>query len=449
MKNRAMMMLGVSALVLCTGGVSAVLTQGGAAVAGAPSATKLAKQAAADAEAARKAIGDRAFGKAVRYAERAVAGAPDNGTYRALLGHAYLQSGRFASARDAFGDALTLMPNDGRSALSYALAQIATGDWVGARQTLESNAETIPVADRALATALAGDPAVAVEQLAVAARSPGADAKTRQNLALALALSGRWAEARAMAELDVAPNEVDARMIEWAKFARPTGAADQVSYLLGVTPVMDPGQPVSLALARPAPATPVVAAAEPAPAPAPAVEAAPQPAAEVAEVAAPVEAPRPTIVFAERKEVVQPLPVQAERVRPVRVAKVAKPVVKPVEVAATVAPVAPVATKPVVAKGNFYVQLGAFENAAVARDGWARAVRRYAGFVGQQPSGMAVKTAAGQFYRLSVGGYARNDAVAMCQGYRAAGGTCFVRQGAGDQVASWVKPTAVRQLASR
>ncbi len=447
MTNRAMMMLGVSALVLGAGAVGTALTQGSIAFAGAPGETKSTKQAAADVEAARKAIAARNFDKAVRFAERAVAAVPDNGAYRALLGHAYLQSGRFASARDAFADAVSLMPNDGRSALSLALAQIATGDWVAARQTLDTHAETIPVADRALAIALAGDPAVAVEQLTVAARSPGADAKTRQNLALSLALTGRWAEARAIAELDVAPNEVDARMVEWAKFARPQGAADQVASLLGVAPVMDPGQPVALALVRPTPATPVVASAEPTPEPvaAPVVQsvAVAEPVAET-----PAEAPRPTIVFAEPREVVQPLPTPVVRVRPVVAAKRTP---KPVEIAAPVAVVSPeaVQVRAAVAKGNFYVQLGAYENAAVARDGWMRATRRYAGFVGQQPSGMAVKTAAGQFYRLSVGGFARADAVAMCQGYRAAGGVCFVRQGAGDQVASWVRPAAVRQLASR
>ena len=31
----------------------------------------------------------------------------------------------------------------------------------------------------------------------------------------------------------------------------------------------------------------------------------------------------------------------------------------------------------------------------------------------------------------------RSQADALCQHYRAAGGACFVRAGAGDQVASW------------
>ena len=82
--------------------------------------------------------------------------------------------------------------------------------------------------------ALAGDPGGAVEVLTAAARSPEADVKTRQNLALALALAGRWPEAKAVAAVDLSPADVDKRMTQWATFARPAGAADQVSALLGV-----------------------------------------------------------------------------------------------------------------------------------------------------------------------------------------------------------------------
>ncbi|MFX6040683.1 hypothetical protein ABTE96_22175, partial [Acinetobacter baumannii] len=81
-------------------------------------------------------------------------------------------------------------PDDGRAALSLALAQIATGNWEGARATITAHANHIAPADRGLAIALAGDPAGAVDILTAAARAPEADAKTRQNLALALALAG-------------------------------------------------------------------------------------------------------------------------------------------------------------------------------------------------------------------------------------------------------------------
>lgn len=444
MKSRAIATLGASALVLTSSLVGVALMTGTTAVAGGPNESAKAQAAAAYASQARKALADNKAFNAVGFAEAAVQAAPQNQSYRALLGQAYLLSGRFASARDAFGDALALSPNDGRSALSFALAQVANGDWTGARQTLDSHAETIAVADRGLAIALAGDPASAVELLTAAARAPGADAKTRQNLALSLALAGRWQEARSVAAVDLAPDELDKRMVDWAVFARPAGAADQVASLLKVIPVQDGGQPVALALNARVAAQPIdIAKAESAPGEAPV---------EVA--AAPVtEAPAPGIVFGPRQEVVQALP--AAPAKPVRMA--ANPVVtKPVAVAKAVAtsakvmavaatvPTAPVAQP---AKGKFFLQLGAFESAGVARDGWKRAVRRFPVFAGQTPSGMTFKTAAGNFYRLSVGGFARADAVSLCQRYRSNGGTCFVREGAGDQNAAWV--AAPKQLASR
>ncbi|MBA4048671.1 MAG: sporulation protein [Sphingomonas sp.] len=462
MKRRTAATLGATALLLVTTGlVGQALMTGGVAFAGPASSGEASKAAAASAAKARKMLADGTALLAVAHAEAAVQAAPQNQAYRALLGQVYLMSGRFASARDAFSDALALSPNDGRSALSLALAQIANGDWTGARQTLDAHADTIAVADRGLAIALAGDPAMAVDVLTVAARTAGADAKTRQNLALSLALAGRWREARAIAEVDVAADELDKRMVDWAVFARPVGAADQVASLLKVIPVEDKGQPVALALnARVA--AQLALMATPAPFPdAPGLAAADLAADAPKLVEATVLAPAPAIVFAERREVVQALPARSVKPRPA--ARVAKPAAAPAPVLAakpaTPVPVAakpmPVAAKPVAATaraaGNFYLQLGAFENAAIARDGWVRATRRYPAFAGQNPTGMAFKTATGSVYRLSVGGFTRADAVAMCSAYRARGGQCFVREGAGDQAASWLASAKqpVRQLASR
>ncbi|MBX9880815.1 MAG: tetratricopeptide repeat protein [Sphingomonas sp.] len=448
MNGRVYLMLSASALLM---GAGAVVTIKGTAYAGAPTETQAAKTAASYATKARQALAKR-DARAAEFAEQAVKAAPQDAGYRALLGQAYLMAGRFVSARDALRDALTLAPNDARSALALSLAQIAAGDWSGARETLAAHEALIPAADRGLAIALAGDPVSAVELLSTAARAPGADAKTRQNLALALALAGNWPQARAVASLDVAPQDLDARIAQWAQFARPQGAADQVASLLGVVPVVDAGMPVALALAPkadvPAVATVETPTAEPTPPVVAAAEAAPVTVAEVAPAAAPVVAQadaRPAIVFAPRQEVVQPLPV-GKRAKAVAAKGIATPVAsKPVvAVVATKAEPAP-AKAP--ASGNFYLQLGAYENAAVARDGWLRATRRFAGFSGHTPSGMAVKTAGGSFYRLSLGGFARSEAVALCTAYRAKGGSCFVRLGAGDQLASWVKPG--RELASR
>lgn len=443
MKTRAIMTLGLSTLAIA-GAVAGVSTQlGASAFAGTPSEAKLAKIAAVDARKANKALVADKIGVAVQFAEAAVAAAPRDARYRALLGQVYLKAGRFASARDAFGDALLLSPNDGRVALNYALAQTASGDWSAARKTLDDHADVIPVADRGLATALAGDPASAVEMLITAVRTPGADAKTRQNLALSLALAGRWQEAKTVAAADIAPDQVDQRIIEWAAFAHPKTASEQVAKLLGVTPVQDGGQPIALALnaqVAAAPATapmPVDAYMPGQPAPAQTAMADPAPV-DTAPAVAEAEAPRPSVsvVFGERREVVQALPAQVEPHRAVR---------GPAIVMASVS-TGPVKTASI-AKGNYFVQIGAYQNAAVGRDGWARATRAYPALAAHNPSGVAVKTAAGSFYRVSVGGFARADADAMCLAYRAQGGRCFVRVGAGDQIASWVRP--VRQLASR
>jgi len=442
MKTRAAITLGLSVLAL--GGASL-------SFASARSETKAEKQALSSAHKAQDFLAKGKYDAAVSFAETAVSLRPQVADYRLVLGQSYLKAGRFVSARDAFGDALTLSPDNGKAALNLSLAQIATGDWEGARKTLAAHAETINPSDRGLAMALAGDPSGAVEVLTAAVRAPGADAKARQNLALALALAGRWQEAKAMIAIDVAPAEVDQRIMQWASFARPTSASDQVASLLGVTPVADQGQPVALALNAAAPVT--VAAADPIDAHMPgqsplAAEVAPPEAAAVATEVAVASAPTPataspapafSVAFAPRQEVAQSLPAQPAR------AVAARAPARPVAMGAVAAvPVRPARAVAAPAKGNFFVQIGAYQSPAVARDKWAGIARSFAG---QTPHGMNVTSKAGTFYRVSIGGFARADAQALCSSYRAKGGNCFVRAGAGEQAVSWVKPG--RQVASR
>lgn len=399
-------------------------------------------RAAAEAKTARKALDKHHADRAIAKAEAAVALDPRNAGYRSLLGQAYLAAGRFPSAVAALSDALALDPSDGAAALHLALAQIATGQWDSARGTLTTH-DTIPAKDRGLAFALAGDPGTAITVLTQAAREPDADAKTRQNLALSLALAGRWNEAKAVASFDMSPADVDQRMAQWAAFATPSGAADQVAALLGVVPVEDAGQPTRLALSTTAPN--MVAVAQPVPAAdslpqAPvaatevaAVEAGPAPAVGTADVAN-IGAAR--VTFAPRREIVQAEPI----VVPLKV-----PTTRVVTIGATKAPLAVgTAAKPLVAwvpaKGNFYVQLGAFENAGVAKDAWGRLSHRIAALGQHTPTGAKIANGGQSFYRLAVGGFARGDADALCRKVRAGGGRCFVRAGAGDAVAAWVKP---------
>ena len=436
------------------------VTLAGGLAATAASDTGSTKRAASQARDAQKALGKHKIAKAVAGAEAAVALDPRNAAYRTLLGKAYLAAGRFPSAVGALGDALSLDPSDGAAALHLALAQIAVGQWDAARNTLSTHEATIPASDRGLAFALAGDPGTAVAVLTQAARGPDSDAKTRQNLALSLALAGRWSEAKAVASFDMSPADVDGRIEQWAAFARPTGAADQVAALLGVVPVEDPGQPERLALVHSNPTVAVAAAQT-----VPAAESLP-----VAVAAGATPAAAPEELVAAPPPVAAPAPVAAAPLADVGepvVANIGKaPIVAaPTPVRPTVARVAPVRMPKVVAtrvqtakapaaawtpaRGNFYVQLGAYDNAGVAKDAWGRLSHRISALGGHAPSGAKIATGGKQFYRLAVGGFARGDADTLCRKVRAGGGRCFVRAGAGDAVAAWVRPTKGVQLAMR
>lgn len=431
MKMRMVLSLGMSALVF--GGTVVGCTAGGGTGIAAASdrSTLVAEKAAADnARRAEKAIAKRDGAAAIEFAEAAVSLSPRSASYRMLLGQSYLQGGRFVSAAQTFADVLALSPGNGKAALNHALAKVATGDWAGARKTLDANAAIIPIGDRGLAMGLAGDPAGGVALLTQAARGPDADAKIRQNLALTFALGGQWNMARAIAAADMSPADVDRRMEEWAAFAQPQAASDQIASLLGVKASEDRGLPTALALNAPttvpAPlevppvAVAVVAPVAVAPAPAPVPP-------TVAAIATPTTVPTllAKINFGATREVVQPLPVSLIRAD----AAPSKVVAKRWPVAA-------------LTRGSWFVQIGAFRDAEVAKDGWSRATRRFAGLSAHSPTGTKFTSKAGSFYRLSIGGFSRGDADAMCRRYRAAGGDCFVRAGAGDETAQWLRPAA-------
>lgn len=453
MNARRFLTIGVSALVLGVPVVGGPTLIGGLAVASDAVAQDTLK-AAKEAQSARKALKGGNPQRAVTHAEAAVAFDPKNSEYRQLLGETYLFAGRFVSATQALNEALSLDPANGRTALNLALAQIAVGEWGTARQTLETHADRIPASDRGLAIALAGDPAAAVALLGDAARQPGADAKTRQNLALSLALAGQWEQARTVASFDISPDQLDARILQWASFSRPQNAYDQVASLLGVTPVADRGQPEQLALARSM--TTAVAAqqvADPVEAymPDTGVAAAVAPAATAVDtamtgtpIAPAITAPNGNqIVFAPRQEIVQAIPARAVAAIKPTPARVEVGARKPLAVAIK----APVEDfRP--GKGSWSVQLGAYDSAGVAQEAWGRAVRRTPLLKGMTPTSASVTTNAGSFQRLAVGGFDRSGADTLCRKVRAGGGKCFVRQGAGDKAASWTKPARV-QVAAR
>lgn len=442
------LMAGLSALVLGGPMVGCAANGNGVASASDRAGALAAKSAASDAGRAQSALAKNNGQAAIGFAESAVALMPRSAEYRQLLAQSYMQGGRFASATQAYGDVLSLSPGNGKAALNLALSQVATGDWQAARATLTTYAGVIPAGDRGLALSLSGDTAEGIAVLTALARSPASTAKVRQNLALSFALAGNWQAARVVAAADLAPGDVDARLEQWAAFAQPARASDQVAGLLGVRAVQDGGQPVALALNTAPVANPAAPDAEPqalaAVAPVAGAPVAVAPAAvapvAVAMTAPPVSNGLASITYGPRQEVVQALP--AVLLRPTGAMKVAL-ASRP---AAAAAAVADTARKP--AAGNWFVQLGAFDSAGVAKDAWGRATRRFAAFAGHTPNGMSFRAKGEEFYRLSVGGFSRADADTVCRQYRARGGTCFVRLNAGDQMAQWVRKTGM-QLASR
>ena len=188
--------------------------------------------------------------KAVKHAEAAVQAEPRNAGYRATLGAAYMEAGRFASAATSFNDAMVLGNTDARTVLSYALAETAQGNNAVALAALKQHRNAIDDADLGLAYALAGEPARGVHVLSNALRGGQNTAKVRQNLAYSYALQGNWRAARLMAAEDVPANQINHRIGEWAATVGPQAYQARVANLLGVKPAQDSGQPLRLALSN-------------------------------------------------------------------------------------------------------------------------------------------------------------------------------------------------------
>lgn len=467
----------------------------------APSGAKKAILLASSAQAAIQ----RADGlAAVRDAEAAVALAPDNAQHRALLGRAYLAAGRFQSADTAFGDALTLDPSLARIAVTRALTQIALGQKDAALASLDQARGAGSEADIGLALALAGNRGEGILRLEAATQAPGADARARQNLALAYALQGRWDDAATVAAADVPAEKIAERMQRWSQLAqRGDQPAIQIAMLLGIVPTADAGQPEILALAKPVTTDPFqMALAEPAPvAPALApVEAAPEPVAPVQLAAAPVatEAAKVEALKAEPAPVqlamTEPAPAPVAAPAPVIAAPLASDVIAP-RATATVTPqikmaamrtivaprvsfvpvpvaaVAPVKAAPMftalrakvpprvailaaqrsapkVQTAGFVVQLGAFSSAQRTEAAWSRINGKARYLTGYTPVGSGFRQGSATLYRLSISGLdTRDEAAKVCRRIKAGGGDCFVRAVANDRPIRWTLRKSDREAA--
>jgi Flp pilus assembly protein TadD len=378
--------------------------------------------------------------KAIAHAEAAVLAEPRNPGYRALLGAAYLEAGRFQSAATSFGDALDLGDEDPRTVLSFALAKTATGEGQAAVQVLDEFARLIDPADLGLAYALAGQPERGVHVLINAVRgSDEATPKLRQNLAYTYALAGNWRAARVMAAEDVPADLLDTRMTEWATMAAPEHFQQRVAAMLDVTPRVDAGQPQRLALAN-YPATEVLVAESAAQAEVPVVAQA-APAAVVAE-AAPKAGPTPTFAetFAAPAQAATPAPAAAPApVRTAGVRFVSNPVVQPLparsektaprvtaasqrRMAATAAP-APVASDK--AANTHLVQLGAYDSKIEAERGWTVLKRKFPQLKDHDVVITEAVVDGRTFWRVAAAGFGPKSARSMCGTVKSAGRGCF------------------------
>ena len=326
--------------------------------------------------------------------------------------------------------------------MKLVLVSIAMGRGTNALATLDQLRAVADPADVGLAMALAGQPGNAIALLDEAARRPGADGRTRQNLALAHALAGDWINARAIAAQDIPANEVDARMAAWMTLAGPRNPAQQIASLIGVTQSAgDPGQPVRLALRD---GGPQMAASTPAPQPVAAVETPVDPA-----VAQPTQMAETTVFEDPAFAAPSPVPADASVAPSVELAEIGPPAMRLPDVAQTLdalrrEPVALSNRLPRVAelrraaevrfgKSKVVVQIGAYGSPSKLQLGWTKLARRHAALGRYTPTTARFVAPIGTVYRLSLKGFASDrEARGMCAELKRSGAACFVRSFAGD-----------------
>lgn len=411
---------------------------------------------------AEKAFAKHDNAKALSFAEMAVEADSQNRDYRSLLARIYMADGRFASAERTFMDVMELGQTDPRTVVSLALTRIAQGKVDSAISLVESNRSIIPASDYGLTLALAGQTKQAVDVLVDSIRADNANARTRQNLALAYALNGQWSQARIMASQDMDVDRVNDRIVEWAQYARPGAYETRIAGLLNVSPAADPGQPVRLALnaapvsyaAADVADTTEIAAAVPAPveaASAPVSFASVDPNTELAaigpapsasnvagfasveqDVKVAVAAPEPEAPLIKASST----PVKSEAIVPVKLALAS---VEPVKAAA-----------PAAVGGTHVIQLGAFSSAANADKAWKQYSSRYSSLQGFGSASSTVKVGGKTLIRLAAMGFGnKSSADAVCRQIKAKGGDCVVKAIGGEQPVRMAANKGGRQIASR
>ena len=419
-------MIGPRLALVATSAMGAVLLAG--------CATQSAPRADLSASKAQTALAQGKTDKAIQNAEAAVQAEPRNAAYRAMLGTAYLESGRFDSASTSFDDAMALGDTSARTTLSTALALSGQARYDEAVAVLNDRGNAIAPADLGLAYALAGQPQRGVQIMSHAIRSGDNTPKMRQNLAYAYALAGQWREARVMAAQDVPADQVGDRMQEWATMAQPEAWQHRVAALLGApTGVADTGQPTRLALANSpgveqlaveastlaAPAQPKTAATEQLNELPPLAAAAP---ASLAYQNYPARSTERSGDFQSAFTALAPSgsPIAQDAARFVQ-----KPVVQSVAMRQDAAPKSAYASTAKTSDGSHLIQLGSFSSEQGARRALGIYVKRYPELASHEMIVTEALVKGKHFWRVSAAGYDRSSSQAMCGRVKSGGNGCL------------------------
>ncbi|MGB3896969.1 MAG: SPOR domain-containing protein, partial [Mesorhizobium sp.] len=106
-----------------------------------------------------------------------------------------------------------------------------------------------------------------------------------------------------------------------------------------------------------------------------------------------------------------------------------RPSDQPVDVVGEVKPDQVAAIAPATAaSGAWAMQIASQPSAEAAQSSYNDLARRYAGVLGGKPVSIVKAEIAGKgtFYRVRIPADSRNDAIKLCESYKAAGGNCFV-----------------------
>ena len=389
-------------------------------------------------------IGLGKTGEALAFLEagRAVLAPADYGLALALAGQA-------AEAVPVLEAAARARGADARARQNLALAYAFAGDWTNARTVAAQDVPANQLDSRIQQWMQMAKPGRPADKVAALVGVTPANIDPGQPVRLAL----HKPDAR-LAQVAPAPVRVaqpQPRPQPQVVRAAPAPVAAPQPAVVFAAPVTPPPPPLAFAPAA-APPPPRRVAAAPAPAfePVPAPEFTPAPPVAEAPVVAPPPAPKPQRVVIRAPETLpapmalvaaaaQHAPAMLAAIAPKVVPSVAKPAkVRRASAPKQHAPVRHAALRR--GNSNAVVQLGAYRSPQWVASAWNVVARRYGMLRAYKPMSARFVDGRGTFYRLSVKGFASDrEARLVCESLRRSGGSCFVRNVAGDapvQIAS-------------